>query len=82
MAPMRRFRRGLLAVRNGMSRIGALLALAGGGNYLSPLHMIILLITTPEQGVSNSFLANTSVTHRHHAVTIQLNRGAEHGRAW
>ena len=62
MAPMRRFRRGLLAVRNGMSRIGALLALAGNDNYLSPLHMIVLLIATPELGVSNSFLANTPVT--------------------
>ena len=64
MAPMRRFRRGLLALKYGMSRIGALLALAGGDNYLSPLHnvMIVLLIATPELGVSNSFLANTLVT--------------------
>ena len=61
MALMRRFRRGLLALKYGMSGFGALLALAGGDNYLSPLHMIILLIATPEQGVSNSFLANTPV---------------------
>ena len=52
----------MLALKYGMSRIGALLALAGGDNYLSPLHMIVLLIATPELGVSNSFLANTPVT--------------------
>ena len=52
----------MLALKYGMSRIGALLALAGGDNYLSPLHMIVLLIANPEMGVSNSFLANTIVT--------------------
>ena len=53
MALMRRFRRGLLTLKYGMSRIGALVALAGGDNYLSPLHIIVLLILAPDLGVSH-----------------------------